>query len=633
VRTPTLPEDVSRDGAVALRAFRLIQGAAPRSMAAVGCLTLIEAALPVAGVWLLKRLIDTVAVATGGPRAGDAGGATLLLGGGYLLVLSLQQCLRAVSPFLQGHVSDLVTGQVAQRLMEKTSAAPDLTLFESPRFHDRLQLLRREVAQGPMDFFSGLAQGAQSGVTLACMLLFLSRYHPALLLLLGVTAAPGVFWQRRLQEAAWGGLVDVVPLRRRLEDYTQVLTSAPFAKEVRLFGFAGHILGRYRVQFGEMIERLRRTRRRLAATAAALSLLAGLGVGGAFAYVISQALSGALTLGDLALYTGALIQANTAAAGLAGAMGLLHETLPYMRELFTFLDSAPTMPTPAPGRGVRAVEGFAAPPTIETAAGRGARGAGREAHPARRGYRLDRVGFCYPGMEGPVFGGLELEIPAGQTTALVGENGAGKSTLVKLLARLYDPTRGAVILDGIDLREYDLQDLRRQIAIVFQDFGRYHLPVWENIGLGDVERLADRPRILEAARRAGADALIRSLPRAEETLLGREFEGGVELSGGEWQKIALARALMRDAPILILDEPTAALDARAEYEVYRRFMEMARGRTTLLISHRFSTVRMADRILVLEEGKVLEEGDHIGLMSRGGRYAELYTLQAERYRS
>jgi ATP-binding cassette, subfamily B, bacterial len=623
---------VSRDEATALRAFRLIRGAAPRSMAAMGCLTLIDAVLPVAGVWLLKRLIDAVAVATGGSRS--EGRTTLLIAGGYLLVLVLQQCLRAVSPFLQGHVSDLVTGQVALQLMKKTSDAPDLTMFDSPRFHDRLELLRREVAQGPMDFFSGLAQGAQSGITLGCMLLFLSRYHPALLLLLGITAAPGVLWQRRLQEAAWGGLVHVVPLRRRLEDYIRVLTSAPFAKEVRLFGFAGYMLGRYRQQFGEMIGRMRRTRRNLAATAVGLSLLAGLGVGGAFAYVISQSLSGALTLGDLALYTGALVQANTAAAGLAGAMGLLHETLPYMRELFTFLDSAPAMRVPTDGRRVGDEEDLLhMPPAIERGAWSEARGGWSARSRTRRGYRLDRVGFCYPGMECPVFDGLELEIPTGQTTALVGENGAGKSTLVKLLARLYDPTRGAVLLDGIDLREYDLEDLRRQIAIVFQDFARYHLPVWENIGLGSMERLRDRHWIREAAHRAGADALIRRLPQGEETLLGREFEGGVELSGGEWQKIALARALMRDAPILILDEPTAALDARAEYEVYCRFMDMARGRTTLLISHRFSTVRMADRILVLEEGAVIEEGDHAGLMSRGGRYAELYSLQADRYRS
>src|SRR5262249_43279325 len=238
----------------------------------------------------------------------------------------------------------------------------------------------------------------------------------------------------------------------------------------------------------------------------------------------------------------------------------------------------------------------------------------------------------YPQAERSVLQDVTLEIPWGKTTALVGENGAGKSTLVKLLTRLYDPTEGRVLLDGIDLRDYDLEELRRRIGVVFQEFARYHLPIWQNIGLGDVSRLGDRGRIREAARRGGAAELIRHLPQGEETMLGREFEGGVELSGGEWQKIALARAFMREAPILILDEPTAALDARAEYDVYCRFLELAMDRTALLISHRFSTVRMADQILVLEDGAMVEEGDHPALVAQGGRYAELYALQAERYR-
>jgi ATP-binding cassette subfamily B protein len=247
-------------------------------------------------------------------------------------------------------------------------------------------------------------------------------------------------------------------------------------------------------------------------------------------------------------------------------------------------------------------------------------------------FRLEAVTFRYPETERPVLSGLEVEIPRGRITAIVGENGAGKSTLIKLLARLYDPTEGRILLDGVDLRDLDPETLRRQMAVVFQDFARYPLAVWECIGIGDPDRIEDREAIRDAARRAGAESVIARLPRGEETELSREFDGGSELSGGEWQRIALARAFMRDAPILLLDEPTAALDPASEADLHARFRELAAGRTTLLVSHRLATVRLADRILVLEDGRHLEEGNHAALIARGGRYAELYALQAERYR-
>jgi ATP-binding cassette, subfamily B, bacterial len=584
----------------------LIYALAPRDAVSIVSLRVVEALLPAAHVWLLKRIIDTVAAVTRGP--GPSPGTdriTLVLAGSYLLLVCLQHSLGAISRLLQGQIEDRISGQVTLRVMEKASTYPDLSPFESPRFHNRLQLLQREAAWQPMSLFAGMVQIMQSGLTLLCMLFFLARFHPGLVLLLAVTAGPSVVSQRRLQEAVWCDLVEIVPLRRRLAHYAQVILTAPFAKEIRVFDFSGHILGRYEEQFRELMARVRRTRLRMAGTSVSLSLLAALGLGGAFAYVIGQALRGAVTLGDLSLYTGALLQANGAASGLTGGLAILHGTLPFMRELFAFLDSTPALPVPRPGR--------------------------RVARSPRQGFRLEEVAFRYPETERWVFEGLELEIPWGKTTAVVGENGAGKSTLVKLLMRLYDPVAGRVLFDGLDLRDYDLGDLRRHIAVVFQDYARYHMPVWENIALGEIGRRGDRDRIRDAARRGGADAVIHRLPHGEETLLGREFDGGVELSGGEWQKIALARAFMRDAPILVLDEPTAALDARSEYELYRRFLELARGRTTLLISHRFSTVRMADRIVVLEDRGIIEEGDHPGLVARGGRYAELYAMHAERY--
>jgi ATP-binding cassette, subfamily B, bacterial len=606
VRLLAFSQTARQDVEILRQGLGLIYNEAPRHLAAIVCLALVAALLPAAHIWLLKQIIDTVAAATRGHSVpADPGRTTLILAGSYLLLACFQQSLRGITPFLHGHVHEFLAGRVTMRVMEKASTYPDLSPFESPRFYDQLQLLEQNAAYRPMNLLSSLIDGLQSGLVLLSMLFLLARYQPALVLVLAVTAGPGAISQRRLQQAAWWGLADLIPLRRRLEYYTRVLLTAPFAKEVRLFGLAGHVLGWYRERFAELMARARRTRWELAGASLALSVLAALGLGGAFAYVIYQALRGTLTLGDLSLYTGALFQASGAAAGLVSALASLYEALPFMRELFAFLNRAPEMQVPVSGRLLS-----------------------RCPH---RGFRLEEVAFCYPEAARPVFQGLDLEIPCGRTTALIGENGAGKSTLVKLLTRLYDPTDGRILLDGIDLREYDLEDLRRSISGVFQDFARYQLSAWENIGLGDVDRIGDHRRITEAARRAGAEPVIRRLPGGEATMLGPEFDGGVELSGGEWQKIALARAFMRDAPIVILDEPTAALDARAEYEIYRRFLELAAGRTSLLISHRFSTVRMAELIIVLEGGAVIEQGDHCSLMARGSRYAELYTMQAEQY--
>jgi ABC-type multidrug transport system fused ATPase/permease subunit len=358
---------------------------APRLLATLACLTLLEAPLSAASLWILKRIIDTVAAAVRGPTVPiSAEHAALALAGCYILVVCFHQSLRGTARLLQNYLFDLVGGQVRQGLMREAGAYPDLSPFESPRFHDRLQLLEHEAARQPMALFAGIVQFAQSGLLLACMAGFLARFHPGIVLLLLGTALPGVLAQRRLGWGVWYGLHDAASLRRRLLCLAQVLLTAPFASECN---------GRW---------------------------------------------------------------------------------------------------------GVRDAVGF----------------------------RLEGVAFAYPGSERRVFEELELEISWGKTTALVGENGAGKSTLVKLLARLYDPSAGRILLNGIDLREYDLEDLRRQMTAVFQDFAHYPLPVWENVGLGDPSRLHDREQIREAMRRSGADTVIRRLPRGEETLLGREFEGG-----------------------------------------------------------------------------------------------------------
>ena len=454
----------------------------------------------------------------------------------------------------------------------------------------------------------------------------------------------------------------------RLMNYLRsVLTGRDAAREVRLFGLGEHFLGRYLATFEQFRRRYAHLRLAQWRDNTALAALSALGSAGAYAYVVLQALSGQITLGGLTFYTGIVGQVRSGISGLVWQTASLYQSNLFINQLFEFLATEPAMPVLPPERA-RPVP-----------------------RPLREGIVFRNVAFRYPGTERLVLEDVSFEIRPGQTVALVGENGAGKTTLVKLLARLYDPTAGQILVDAVDLREYDLEAWRRQIGVIFQDFARYHLMVRENVGVGWIEHVDDLAAITRAARFGGADEVVARLPDGYDTILGRQFsmmsssartvrvEEGVDLSGGEWQKIVLARGFMRTggtdgtngmsgtggtdgtngmsgtggtdgthstgdtggteaehapegAQLLILDEPTAALDAQAEYNVYRRFHELTRGRASLLISHRFSTVKMADHIVVIEHGRVTEQGSHEELVALGGRYAELFEMQAERYR-
>jgi ATP-binding cassette subfamily B protein len=378
------------------------------------------------------------------------------------------------------------------------------------------------------------------------------------------------------------------------------------AKEIKIFGLGTHLAERYR----EVSERIYEDNKTVAVKRASVGFLLNLvstgGYYGAYAVVLIRTLAGAISVGTFGFLTGAFSRSRMYIEKILQSFTDISDQALYLKDLFEFFEMEPA---------IRSVPGALPAP-----------------RPIRSGFEFRNVGFAYPGSDRMVVENINFRLDAEEKIALIGENGAGKTTLVKLLARLYDPTQGQILLDGVDVREYDVEDLRKEIGVIFQDYMRYELLAKENIGFGKIEDLGDQARIEVAARKSMAYQVIGKLPNGYDQMIGRRFDGGVDLSGGEWQKFALARAYMRDAQLLILDEPTATLDARAEYEVFRRFAELTKGRMAVLISHRFSTVRMADRILVLQNGRIHEQGTHKHLVDLGGQYAELFELQAAGYR-
>jgi ATP-binding cassette, subfamily B, bacterial len=395
--------------------------------------------------------------------------------------------------------------------------------------------------------------------------------------------------------------------QRRLLDYLRFLgASAQSAKEVKIFGLGGHLAQRYdELAHGIYLENKKIAIKR-AAVGSALNVISTGGYYGAYVVVLAETLAGAISIGMFTFLTGSFSRSRSYIASILGDFNDISEQAIFLKDLFEFFEMQPTI--------------RAEPDSIPAP------------RPIRQGFEFRNVSFSYPGSDRLVVQNINFHLHPFEKVALIGENGAGKTTLVKLLARLYDPTAGQILLDGIDLREYDVEDLRREIGVIFQDYIRYDMLARENIGFGKVESMADQPRLDTAAYKSLAKGLIERFPNGYDQMVGRRFEGGVDLSGGEWQKLALGRAYMRDAQVLILDEPTATFDARAEYEVFQRFAELTRDRMAVLISHRFSTVRMADRILVLADGEIMEQGTHQQLVALGGRYAELFELQAAGYR-
>ena len=561
---------------------------------------MVAALIPVAMLAVSKRILDAVQVHTSGHP----------LPSNFWWVVGLECALAALGAlvsrtigFFDSLLADRFTRHVSLMVMEHASRL-DLASYEDPHFHDTLERARVQ-ATDRIAMIQAIGSVGQQIVAAASLSLGILWFSPWLLVLLVSAVVPVFLAESHFAFLGYSQNIRQTPVRRQLDYLRTVGSSKESAKELRLFGLSGFLSGEYARLSNSIYEQNVRLARRRLWAGAALSLVSTAGYYGAYAYVIYRTVTGALTWGTLQFLAGAIAGTSTNIQSVFSTFSSIADQSLFLTDLVEFLEVRPKIESKP--------DAIPAP------------------RPIREGFVFEQVSFAYPGNRRAVLNKLDLRIEQGERIALIGENGEGKTTIVKLLTRLYDPGSGRILLDGVDLRDYSMEDLQSQIGVIFQDFMRYEMTARENIAVGRIDLLKD-DAVRGAARKSLADQVIDRLPKQYEQLLGLRFEGGVDLSGGEWQKVALARAYFRDAQIVVLDEPTASLDARSEYEVFQRFAELMEGKTALLISHRFSTVRMADRIVVLENGRIAEQGSHKQLLALEGRYANMFELQAAGYR-
>jgi ATP-binding cassette subfamily B protein len=587
------------------RFFRMIWAVSPKLTLWNVLLRLSQAAVPLTMLYVGKEIVDGVLTQISNPVPAE-----------YLLPISLwnwvllELGLAILSSLLNRAITltdsllgDLVNNDSSVRII-RHAATLDLYQFEDANFYDKLERARTQTS-GRTALMSMVLSQAQDLITVAFLAAGLIAFNPWLLIILVIAVIPSFIGESKFNQESYSLSRSWTPERREIDYLRYIGASNETAKEIKIFGLEGFIANRFKTISDRYFIVNQKLALKRAAWGALFSALGTMSYYAAYVFVIGQTIVGQITVGTLTFLAGAFSRLQGLLQGIVSRFSRIAETSMYLQDFFDFLELKPLAENHAGGRSIP--------------------------RPIKQGFVFENVGFKYPETDVWALRNLSFTLNPGEKLALVGENGAGKTTLVKLLAHLYEPSEGRILLDGVDLCEYDPEDLRREIGVIFQDYVRFMFTAGENIAIGNISEAENQPRIQDSAHKSLADDVIEPLPKKYEQMLGKRFAGGVDLSGGQWQKVALARAYMREAQLIILDEPTASLDARAEHEVFVRFAELMKGKAAVLISHRFSTVRMADRILFLEHGQLLELGTHEELLAKGGKYAELFQLQAKGY--
>jgi len=568
------------------------------------CCMAVQAVLPLASLYLIKLIVDSVQEGISSPGDPQILKRIFLWIGLTALVTLLIAGCRALSEIVRENQGQLLTDHVTDVIHAK-SAEVDLVYYEDPDYYDTLHRAQQEAPYRPNHIIQALMQLGQSGLSLLALAGLLFYLHWAVTLVLFAAVLPVIIVKIRNADRLYEWKFRRTETERQTYEYHRMLTSGIHAKELRIFDLGNIFRKRYR----DLRAKLRNENLQLAKTRSVFDLIAQVAaiaaLFGLLVFVILRTMRGDLTLGDMVMYYQAFQRAQTYLQEIMGGLAGLYEDSIFLNHFYNFLDLKSESAVCQQRKDVP--------------------------RPMRNGVKLEKVSFMYSEKGGNVLEDIDLNIRAGEVVALVGDNGAGKTTLAKLICRLYEPTGGRITLDGADFRDFDIKDLRHEIAIIFQDYVHYPLTVRENIWIGNTRLNPDDEHVRTAAQFSAADAFISRLPEGYDTLLGKHFGGGVEISVGEWQKVALARAFLRDAQMIILDEPTSAMSPQSEYDVFQSFRELIKGHSALLISHRFSTVRMADMIYVLDKGKIVERGSHEALMKLGGYYAHMFNIQAQQY--
>jgi len=589
------------------RFFRMIWEVSPRLAIWNIVLRLAQSVIPLLMLYVGKEIIDTVIatikISHAGTALSDLPTSLWWWVGAELLLAIFSSLFNRAITLTDSLLGDLVNNDSSVRII-RHAATLDLYQFEDATFYDKLERARTQTA-GRTALMSMVLAQAQDFITIVFLMGGLIAFNPWLLLILVVAVIPSFVGESKFNQESYSISRSWTPERREIDYLRYIGASNETAKEIKIFGLENFIADRFKFISDKYFLANQKLALKRAGWGSLFSTLGTVSYYAAYVFVIWQTVIAQITVGTLTFLAGSFRQLQGLLQGIVSRFSRIAETSLYLQDLFDFLELKPLSTNHTATRKVP--------------------------RPIKQGFVFENVGFKYPETEIWALRHLSFTLHPGEKLALVGENGAGKTTLVKLLAHLYEPSEGRILLDGIDLCEYDAEDLRSEIGVIFQDYVRFMFTAAENIAIGSVEDRENRPQIKDAAHKSLANTVVEQLPNGYEQMLGKRFTGGVDLSGGQWQKVALARAYMRESQLIILDEPTAALDARAEHEVFIRFAELMKGKAAVLISHRFSTVRMADRILFLEHGELLELGSHEELVAQGGKYAELFRLQAKGY--